>query len=47
MLIPFLTKQKIQSTIVESFVRFEKVELDVDIPDERFSLPKPAPATDQ
>jgi outer membrane lipoprotein-sorting protein len=37
--IPFSVKQKIQSTVVESILTFEKVELNVDIPDDRFALP--------
>jgi len=45
--IPFSVKQKIKSTVVESILTFEDVQLNVDIPDDRFVLPAaPAPSGD-
>jgi outer membrane lipoprotein-sorting protein len=40
--IPFSTKQKIKSAVVESSLTFEEVQLNVDIPDDRFALPTDA-----
>lgn len=37
--IPFSVKQKIKSTVVDSTLTFEKVQLNVEIPDDRFALP--------
>ncbi len=37
--IPFAVKQKIKSTVVESGITFEDVELNVEIADDRFTLP--------
>lgn len=39
--IPFATKSKIKNTIVETGITYEDIELNVDIADDRFTIPKP------
>lgn len=43
--IPFATKSKTKTTVVEQGITFESVELNVEIADDRFALPTPPAAS--